>query len=98
MKTAISLPDPLFEAAERTATRLKLSRSELYARALEAYLRQDGAAAITSAVDRVLRGKPRRLDPVLARLQVASVGRDEGPLEEWVDLPRSSPAPRGRRG
>ncbi|MEM6753148.1 MAG: ChpI protein, partial [Cyanobacteria bacterium P01_C01_bin.38] len=33
MKTAISIPDPLFEAAEQFAKRLGLSRSELYAMA-----------------------------------------------------------------
>ncbi|HEX9737109.1 MAG TPA: ChpI protein, partial [Thermoanaerobaculia bacterium] len=30
MKTAISLPDPLFEAAEALAARLSMSRSQLY--------------------------------------------------------------------
>lgn len=32
MKTAISIPDPIFEAAEGFARRLGMSRSELYAR------------------------------------------------------------------
>ena len=39
MKTAISIPDPLFEEAEAIAERLSLSRGALYRRALEAYLR-----------------------------------------------------------
>jgi len=39
MKIAISIPDPLFEEAEALAGRLSLSRSALYRRALEAYLR-----------------------------------------------------------
>jgi predicted transcriptional regulator len=34
MKTAISIPDEIFEAAERLAKRLKRSRSEIYSRAL----------------------------------------------------------------
>jgi metal-responsive CopG/Arc/MetJ family transcriptional regulator len=34
MKTAISIPDDVFAAAERLARRLKKSRSELYSRAL----------------------------------------------------------------
>jgi len=38
MKTAISLPDTLFRRAERVAKRRRLSRSELYRRAIEAYL------------------------------------------------------------
>ena len=35
MKTAISIPDPVFRSAERLAARLGLSRSELYCRALK---------------------------------------------------------------
>jgi hypothetical protein len=38
MKTAVSIPDDVFEKGEKAAKRLKLSRSELYARALEAYV------------------------------------------------------------
>ena len=36
MKTAISIPDPLFKKAEDLARRLHLSRSQLYASALRA--------------------------------------------------------------
>ena len=39
MKTAISIPDRLFAEGEELAERLSLSRSALYRRALEAYLR-----------------------------------------------------------
>jgi metal-responsive CopG/Arc/MetJ family transcriptional regulator len=38
MKTAISIPDRVFKEAEQTARRLKMSRSELYRTALEAFL------------------------------------------------------------
>ncbi len=38
MKSAISIPDRLFREAERAARKLRVSRSELYRRALEAYL------------------------------------------------------------
>ena len=34
MKTAVSLPDEVFDEAEHLAKRLKISRSELYAKAL----------------------------------------------------------------
>ena len=40
MKTAISLPDLVFEEAEALASQLGLSRSELYTKALQAYLRR----------------------------------------------------------
>src|SRR2546427_1080786 len=35
MKTAVSIPDPLFEAAERLARRRGVRRSQLYAEALK---------------------------------------------------------------
>jgi len=38
VKTAVSLPDPVFEPAERLADRLGVNRSRLYALALERYL------------------------------------------------------------
>ncbi|MBW2720031.1 MAG: ribbon-helix-helix protein, CopG family [Deltaproteobacteria bacterium] len=40
MKTAVSVPNEVFERAERLAKRLKVSRSELYSRALREYLAQ----------------------------------------------------------
>lgn len=44
MKTAISLPDPLFAAAEAFASAHALTRSELYRRALTAYLANEATA------------------------------------------------------
>jgi metal-responsive CopG/Arc/MetJ family transcriptional regulator len=38
MKTAISIPDQVFKSAEVLASRLGISRSELYAKAIEAYV------------------------------------------------------------
>jgi metal-responsive CopG/Arc/MetJ family transcriptional regulator len=38
MKTAISVPNDVFERAEHAAKRLKVSRSELYSRALAEFL------------------------------------------------------------
>jgi len=37
MKVAITLPDPVFEAAEHLAQELHIPRSQLYAEALSAY-------------------------------------------------------------
>lgn len=51
MKTAISLPDEVFEEAERLASRLKVSRSELYAKALQDFVRRHSPDAITDAYD-----------------------------------------------
>jgi len=54
MKTAISLPDKLFQAAERHAEREHKSRSQLYAEALAYYLARHTGDEITEAMDRVI--------------------------------------------
>jgi len=47
MKIAISIPDPLFEAAEEFVKRMGLSCSQLYAVALQEYLQSDKRDEIT---------------------------------------------------
>ena len=54
MKTAISLPDPLFEAAERQARRTGKSRSQLYADALAEYLLRHAPEEVTAAMNQVM--------------------------------------------
>lgn len=53
MKTAISLPDDIFERAETLARRLNKSRSELYREAVAEYLARRDPDAVTSGWDRV---------------------------------------------
>jgi metal-responsive CopG/Arc/MetJ family transcriptional regulator len=77
MKTAVSLPDPLFEAADQLARRLGISRSELYAAALGEYLRSYRDEGVTEALNRVYEEEDSSLDPVLEALQAASLSRDE---------------------
>ncbi len=77
MKTAISIPDPLFAAAERMSKRLRISRSRLYAQAMEAYLRAHQGKGITEALDAVYRTEDSGLDPLLAAMQWASLAREE---------------------
>jgi predicted transcriptional regulator len=52
VKTAISLPDELFEEAEQVASRLSLSRSQLYARAIAEFVRKWNATEIRESYDR----------------------------------------------
>ncbi len=51
MKTAVSVPNEVFERAERLAKRLKVSRSELYSRALREYLARHSPDEVTAALD-----------------------------------------------
>ena len=47
MKIAVSIPDPVFAEAEALAKRMKLSRSKLYARALDAFVAKNSAEELT---------------------------------------------------
>jgi metal-responsive CopG/Arc/MetJ family transcriptional regulator len=53
MKTAVSIPDDVFEGAELLAKRLRKSRSELYSHALREYISRHSAEDITEALDQV---------------------------------------------
>ena len=80
MKTAISLPDTLYRAANHLARKLGISRSEVFQRALAAYVSAHEDAGVTAALDAVYPegGEVARLDRVLERLQAASL-----PKEDW---------------
>jgi metal-responsive CopG/Arc/MetJ family transcriptional regulator len=53
MKTAISIPDPVFEAAERLAQRLGKSRSELYTTAIRDYLKEHRDEDVTERLNEI---------------------------------------------
>jgi len=75
MKTAISIPDDLFRAAETAAKRLGLARSELYRRALAAYLERHNERLVTDALNEVYTADPEisDLDPLLEQMQNVSI-------------------------
>lgn len=77
MKTAISIPDPLFQAAEDFAHEQGLSRSELYARAIQFYLQTHRYHGITDALNQVYTTEASQLEPVLAAAQAQSLPKDD---------------------
>jgi metal-responsive CopG/Arc/MetJ family transcriptional regulator len=80
MKTAISIPDRLFDAAERVSRRLGISRSRFYALAIEKVLEIDARRGIKQALDSIYSKENSRLDRRLAKMQSISVGTQD---EEW---------------
>ncbi len=76
MKTAVSLPDELFEAADALAERLGISRSELYARAVAEYLAKHRNEDVTERLNQVLADASSGVDRPLRRAQARSVGPD----------------------
>lgn len=53
MKTAVSIPDRVFQSAEKLATRLGVSRSQLYANALASLVEKHREDLITSQLNEV---------------------------------------------
>lgn len=76
MKIAISLPDDVFEAGEHLAQQLGLSRSQLYANALSAYLSERGAAAVTAKLDAIYARESSKPDPAFGRLQLTRLANE----------------------
>jgi metal-responsive CopG/Arc/MetJ family transcriptional regulator len=78
MKTAVSIPNDLFELAERMARRTRKSRSRLFSDALREYVARRSPDKITEAMDLALAeiGEPK--DPFIS---VASRRRME--QVEW---------------
>ena len=80
MKTAISIPDPVFKAAEQLAKRLGKSRSSLYTEAVSSYIGEHQSEGITQALDEIYGndGEESKLNSKLTELQMQSI-----PEESW---------------
>jgi metal-responsive CopG/Arc/MetJ family transcriptional regulator len=80
VKTAISIPDIIFEDAERLAKRRGWSRSELYARAVADFVKAERFLGVRERLDAVYGNDPEAsaLDPLLEQIQSQSL-----PSEEW---------------
>ena len=76
MKTAISIPDPVFTAADHLARQMGLSRSDLFSQAVRAFLQEHSQDGITEALNRVYGSDcdQARLDPLLAGMQAGTLG------------------------
>ncbi|HXW23491.1 MAG TPA: hypothetical protein VEK73_02000 [Xanthobacteraceae bacterium] len=79
MKTAVSIPDRIFRAAEQLAARWGMSRSQLYARALNALVEKHHDNSITSRLNEVYgsKGEDSSLDPAVAELQQRTLQQND---------------------
>jgi len=77
VKTAISLPNELFQQAEVAAKKLRISRSQLYAKALTAFLMQSSSQSITEQLNQVYSHAQSEVDPVLQNAQIDLLRRAE---------------------
>ena len=76
MKVAISLPDPVFSAAEKLAHRMRVSRSQLYAQAIEEYLGKRQDTLITERLNALYASEQNSIDPAMAAAQLGAIGHE----------------------
>ena len=77
MKTAISLPDEVFRAAERHAGRMQKSRSQLYALALSEYLSRHAPDEVTEAMNKVMDELEEPAEPFVTEAARRVLEKDE---------------------
>ena len=66
MKTAVSIPDEIFQGAERLARRTKKSRSLIFSEALKEYLSRHTPEEVTEAMNKALAEIGPQNDPFVA--------------------------------
>lgn len=77
MKTAVSLPDELFQEADRLARRLGKSRSRLYRDALAEYVTRHNPDDLTRRIDEALVVAGDEIDPHVTAAARRSLGSVE---------------------
>jgi len=77
MKTAISIPDQIFQAAEGLAHRLGKSRSQLYAEAVSEYMKSHKNHDVTKILNEIYTEESSTLDEELNSMQMQSVSKEE---------------------
>ena len=77
MKTAISIPDEVFDAAEEMAERLGMSRSQFYVTAIREYLESHRSRGVTARLNEVYEYQDSSLDLRVAEAQTASLDDED---------------------
>ena len=80
MKTAVSIPDALFKAAEAEAKRLGITRSKLYQIALMEYLKLAKSSEIKRRLTESYTKSPEPVDPFIQAMTDETMRR-----MEWED-------------
>jgi metal-responsive CopG/Arc/MetJ family transcriptional regulator len=76
MKVAISVPDAVFDAAERLAKERRVPRSQVFSEALEEYLAKHNSASVTAKLNTVYDAEASTVDSALSSAQYASLSHE----------------------
>ncbi|MCB9384379.1 MAG: hypothetical protein H6509_07170 [Bryobacterales bacterium] len=82
MKVAISIPDDLFDKAESLSKKLGVSRSRLYATAIEELVAKRSARKVTERLNAVYSEQDSGLSSELGRMQRRTLKSETEP-ETW---------------
>jgi metal-responsive CopG/Arc/MetJ family transcriptional regulator len=77
MKTAVSIPEDVFDQADALARQLGLSRSQLYANAVAEFVAKHRMRDITARLNEVYATETAELDSATNRAQLNSVRSSE---------------------
>ena len=77
MKVAVSIPDPIFKEAERVSRRMRVPRSHLYARALEAYANVHSGPEVTQRLNDVYARISSKVEPATAATSLEILRREK---------------------
>jgi hypothetical protein len=77
MKTAISIPDPIFKAAERLARRLGMTRSRLYTKAVTEFIQKHKNDLVREKLNEIYECESSSLDSATQAMQWASIDEEE---------------------
>ena len=76
MKVAVSIPDPIFEAAEQLAKERNIPRSQIFAEALSTYLELRNSESVTALLNEIYGREPSKVDEALTKAQFDAVNHE----------------------
>lgn len=77
MKTAISVPNDVFQLSEKLAKKLKVSRSAIFAMGVKKLAEEHDEDEIIRQINRVCEKVDTSVDPVLFQMAMLSLPKDE---------------------
>lgn len=76
-KTAISVPNDVFELSEKLAKKLKVSRSQIFAMGVKKLGEEYDEEDIIASINKVCEEVDTSVDPVLFKMAMLSLPKDE---------------------
>lgn len=76
MKVAVSIPDPIFEAAEQLAKERNIPRSQIFAEALSTYLELRNSESVTALLNEIYGRESSNVDKSLIKAQFDAINHE----------------------